>query len=166
MGFKGTIMKKDTNIRNKTVLIKSLKKITKHKYYSDDWSDANYMDYLCGTIVELDHKNCIKNTNIKAHTTYWTIHPWMVQAIVECPKEEDVIFDEEKGLYDKQPVWAWDNDDTCMRELKFYDAINKCCFTFKGTRGGISVDNYEAVTQETLDANPWIREMRKLLKEN
>ena len=50
---------------------------------------------------------------------------------------------EETGFFDGQLVWCWDNEDTHMFLLKFYDVKNKCTFTCKGNRGGDTHDNYE-----------------------
>ena len=50
---------------------------------------------------------------------------------------------EETGFFDGQLVWCWDNDDTHTRDLKFYDAKNKCTYIFNGKKNGCNYDNYE-----------------------
>jgi len=57
---------------------------------------------------------------------------------------EDVLYDEEKGLWDGQPVFGWDNNDLA-RCVGFYDAKNKSLFLLDGTRSEeqSNFDNYE-----------------------
>lgn len=50
---------------------------------------------------------------------------------------------EETGFFDGQLVWCWDDEDTHIIQLRFYDAKNKCTYQFDGTRNGYSFDNYE-----------------------
>ena len=50
---------------------------------------------------------------------------------------------EKTGFFDGQLVWCWDNDDTHSRDLKFYDAKNKCTYIFNGNNDGCNYDNYE-----------------------
>ena len=50
---------------------------------------------------------------------------------------------EETGFFDGQLVWCWDNDDTHVVTLRFYDAKNKCTYQFDGTEDGHDYDNYE-----------------------
>ena len=50
---------------------------------------------------------------------------------------------EKTGFFDGQLVWCWDKYNTHTRDLKFYDAKNKCAYIFNGNRCGISFDNYE-----------------------
>ena len=50
---------------------------------------------------------------------------------------------EETGFFDGQLVWCWDNDDTHVITLRFYDAKNKCTYQFDGTKYGHDYDNYE-----------------------
>lgn len=56
---------------------------------------------------------------------------------------KDVAFDEERGLYDKQLVWCWDNSYTHARTLRFYDAKNKCAFSGYGKSNWYDYDNCE-----------------------
>jgi hypothetical protein len=56
---------------------------------------------------------------------------------------EDVIYDEEKGMFDKQLVWCWNIISTHSRVARFYDAINKCSYTCMGERHGLEFDSYE-----------------------
>ena len=211
-------MKNTTNLANKTVLIKSLKKIKKYLkknrqsvYYNKLYWNKE-MAYLCGNVVRLDKDNSIY--------TKWTIYPWMVQAIVECPKEpvdtyfeyplykissigeivkfsglntgivvmstdsidiinkevddwishtdesiwRDVPYNRKLGLYDKQPIWCWDNPKS-SRRLSFYDTINHTTYSLSGRRDGAKYYNCEAVNFETLKANPWIIEAYNELKD-
>lgn len=50
---------------------------------------------------------------------------------------------EKTGFFDGQLVWCLDNDDTHSRDLKFYDAKNKCTYIFNGKNDRCVYDNYE-----------------------
>ena len=50
---------------------------------------------------------------------------------------------EETGFFDGQLVWCWDNNDTHIRYLKFYDVKNKRTYQFDGVRCGTRFNNYE-----------------------
>ena len=50
---------------------------------------------------------------------------------------------EETGFFDGQLVWCWDNNDTHIRYLKFYDAKHECTYQCDGNRYGSVFDNYE-----------------------
>ena len=50
---------------------------------------------------------------------------------------------EKTGFFDGQLVWCWDNDDTHVRTLRFYDVKYKCTYQFDGTEDGHGYDNYE-----------------------
>lgn len=61
-------------------------------------------------------------------------------------------YDAERGLYDGQPVWCWHDCDACLRELKFYDAKNKCSFAAPGCRRGHHYHNYKPLNTEQVKA--------------
>ena len=50
---------------------------------------------------------------------------------------------EKTGFFDGQLVWCWNNPDSHMRHLKFYDVKNKCTYIFNGKKDGWNYDNYE-----------------------
>jgi len=75
---------------------------------------------------------------------------------------QDVLYDEEKGLYDKQPVLCYDNLDLTTRVLNFYDTKNKTTFSSDGTRNGCGYDNYIPYSHPDDD---FIIEMYKNLEE-
>ena len=51
---------------------------------------------------------------------------------------------EKTGFFDGQLVWCWEDDDTYIRYLKFYDAKNECTYyQCDGCRKGHVFDNYE-----------------------
>ena len=50
---------------------------------------------------------------------------------------------EETGFFDGQLVWCWDNNDTHVKCLKFYDAKHECTYQCDGNRYGSVFDNYE-----------------------
>ena len=75
---------------------------------------------------------------------------------------EDVTYDEERGLFDKQLVWVWDNGETHVRTLKFYNAKNRCTFSWRGKRNGIYWDNYEPYEGEY---PKWAKEAYRTLED-
>ena len=50
---------------------------------------------------------------------------------------------ENTGFFDGQLVWCWDNDDTHVKCLKFYDTKNECTYHCDGSIYGSVFDNYE-----------------------
>lgn len=61
---------------------------------------------------------------------------------------------------DKEFVLAYDNRDSCTRTLAFYDAVNDCIFTFRGTRNGPEYDHYAPFEGEYPE---WAKEALKKL---
>lgn len=64
---------------------------------------------------------------------------------------------------DKEPVWAWDNEDYGKfgRVLQFYDLKNKCLFDPRGQRDGPTYNNYakvELIEQWMLDVQTKLEE--------
>lgn len=49
---------------------------------------------------------------------------------------------------DKELVWAWDDNDDCLRVLAFYDIKNNCCFCLDGMRDGANYEHYESFEGE------------------
>jgi hypothetical protein len=54
---------------------------------------------------------------------------------------QPIVYDEERGIADKQ-LCECSESDTHIRIVGFYDAKNKCLFSFNGRRNGFSYDNY------------------------
>ena len=50
---------------------------------------------------------------------------------------------EKTGFFDGQLVWCWEDDDTHVRQLRFYDVKYKCTYQADGTKDGGLYDNYE-----------------------
>ena len=78
---------------------------------------------------------------------------------------EEVPYDKETGLYHKQLVWCWNDKDTHKKELRFYDAINKCTFTCWGGEDGAAFVNYEPCDLSCDFINKWAIEAVKTLKD-
>ena len=66
---------------------------------------------------------------------------WVRHTYINTWQQLDVC--EETGFFDGQLVWCWSHDDTHTRNLKFYDAKNKCTYQFDGKKYGSVFDNYE-----------------------
>ena len=77
-----------------------------------------------------------KYYNVGDKNTTWTSH-----TDTDVWQQLDVC--EKTGFFDGQLVWCWDNDDTHVRTLRFYDVKNKCTYQFDGTEDGHDYDNYE-----------------------
>ena len=50
---------------------------------------------------------------------------------------------EKTGFFDGQLVWCWQNNYTHKRDLKFYNAKNKCTYQFDGSKIGSCFNNYK-----------------------
>jgi hypothetical protein len=69
-------------------------------------------------------------------------------------------YNEERGLYDTQPVLVWDYDTKTYKSLRLYDAVNDSTFSFSGDRDGCTWNNMKSLTKEQLIAfNDEIAEM-------
>ena len=147
----------EESIKNQKVLIKTWKEIKKCSKKGLDTRRSlgspvgfnKAMKYLCGTIVQLD----IYYTVVES----WTIAPWIVQEIIPICKEEGV------ELYDKQPIYAWDNYMTHTRALRFYNKQNNRVFRYDGARGCLSYANYEAIPTHMIPE--WMIETQKTLED-
>jgi len=54
-----------------------------------------------------------------------------------------VLYDDKRGFWDGQPVWAWDDETEVGRCLEFYNALDKGVFDDDGSRSDFSYYNYE-----------------------
>lgn len=66
-------------------------------------------------------------------------------------------------LADKQEVWAWDDDDTHLRRLGFYDAKNNALFYYDGKRDGDIYDHYEPIPADQIPA--WMKDAKPKLQD-
>jgi hypothetical protein len=66
---------------------------------------------------------------------------WVSHTNSEYWQQLDVCPD--TGFYDGQLVWAWNEEDTHKRRLKFYDTENTSTYYYDGNRDGYVYDNYE-----------------------
>ena len=74
-------------------------------------------------------------------------------------------YNEERGLYDTQPVLCLGDNIRAIRSIRFYDAINDCTFFHNGERDGVIYENKKPLTKEQLIAfKDEIEEMYKNLK--
>ena len=55
---------------------------------------------------------------------------------------EDVLYDEEKDLWDGQPIWCFYFDKSLGRDLRFYNVKDSTVFNFRGERVKINEYNY------------------------
>lgn len=61
---------------------------------------------------------------------------------------EQIPYDKERDLYHGQIVYCWDEDETHRINVKFYDAVNVCTFSFDGSPNGATYDNYSTTMPE------------------
>jgi hypothetical protein len=67
----------------------------------------------------------------------------------EITKECNFGYD--KTIKDKDLVWCWDNDDTHMKYLKFYNEAGRRSYTSEGRRLGKTFHQYEKFIGEYPD---------------
>lgn len=67
---------------------------------------------------------------------------------------EPIPYNEERGLYDKQPVACWDDRHKYSRTVRFYDALNDSTFAHNGERSGYVYHNYKPYYGDLFDMNP------------
>jgi hypothetical protein len=73
---------------------------------------------------------------------YWS-HDWRSH---KDPKYwTPVVYDEERGIFDKQLCECWNKEDTHQRFLQFYDAINKGAYMYNGNRNDGNYDRYKPI---------------------
>jgi hypothetical protein len=67
-----------------------------------------------------------------------------------------ILFDEERGIADKQLCEVWDNSTTHVRCMRFYDAINKGVYSSEGKRAVmLSYDNYTPIPYNNYPEWAW-----------
>ena len=66
---------------------------------------------------------------------------WVEHTDADTWQQLDVC--EKTGFFDGQLVWCWENYDTHIRVLGFYDVKNKCVYYYNGSKEGNIYDNYE-----------------------
>ena len=66
-------------------------------------------------------------------------------------------------LQDKDAVMCWDNKQTHVRTIKFFDAINNDTFSYTGKRDGLAYQNYKKIPRD--EEPSWMTEARKTLEE-
>ena len=92
---------------------------------------VKFTDLQSGEVVINNDNNNVRD-NYHIFTNHTDTNTW--QQLEVCEKT---------GFFDGQLVWCWDNDDTHVVTLRFYDAKNKCTYQFDGTEDGHDYDNYE-----------------------
>lgn len=77
-----------------------------------------------------------ENYNVGQNRNNWLAHTdtniW--QQLEVCEKT---------GFFEGQLLWCWDNVDTHIRQLRFYDVKNNSTYDYLGRKGGSSYSNYE-----------------------
>jgi hypothetical protein len=76
---------------------------------------------------------------------------------------QPIIFDEERGIADKQLCECWDDAHTHARALRFYDAEHECAYSCQGNQSLISWDNYRPIPYA--DYPDWAIEAEKTLED-
>lgn len=96
-----------------------------------------YTDLKEGTLLAKAISSLLK---VGHYSDDWTSHT--DSTMIQIP------YDAERGFYHKQPVYCWDDEFTHEVVLRFYDAINKCTFTYDGEENGGGFDHYSAEIPE------------------
>ena len=107
----------------------------------------------------------VKFTSLNEGTVVWkgdigcTSDNWMSHT--DTDTWEEVAYDKDRDLWDGQPILCWNNDDTHLRETRFYDAIHKKAYSYTGRRKSVGYKNYKAVNPDHYE--DWIIEAYKTL---
>ena len=105
--------------------------------------------YSGGIIVKFTgpNKDTVVWKSIGIHTIGSTTNSWACHT--DTDHWEEVAYDKDRDLWDGQPVLCWDDADTHMRILRFYDAVNKCVYVYDGERDyDYNYDNIKAVNPD------------------
>ena len=100
----------------------------KHKNFS---LVVKFTGFESGEVVVNSSLNKVGNKSIN----------WIKHTDTNCWQQLDVC--EETGFFDGQLIWCWDNDDTHVRVLSFYDTKNKCTYGYNGDKDAGNYENYE-----------------------
>ena len=99
----------------------------------------------------------IKYARLNEGTVVWKgegIHPIGFTSSVLVPHThkswEDVAYDQEKDLWDRQPITYWDNGEY-RKFIGFYDAVSKGAFNWEGRRNCATWDNHKAIPTAQYD---------------
>ena len=76
-----------------------------------------------------------KDYNIGVKSTTWRTH-------IDSDVWQQLDVCEKTGFFNSQLVWCWDETETHVRQLKFYDVKNKCSYQFDGNKNGYYHRNY------------------------
>ncbi len=79
--------------------------------------------------------------NEERHNVLRKRNDWIKHTDTEQWQQLEVC--EKTGFFDGQLVWCWDNRDTHIITLKFYNVKNKSTYSASGKRGGYVYDIYE-----------------------
>lgn len=123
LGKEIEILKKHSEKEEFTYPIYCRSKISNHVVKFNSLNEGVYV------MQSMLAKSGTKSLGLTSHTEteYW----------------ENLDVCEKTGFFDGQLVWCWDNNDTHMRYLKFYDVKNKCTYNYSGIKCGSNYSNYE-----------------------
>lgn len=101
------------------------------------WFQAN-IGKLIVEFVGLEEGTVVKERGISTHSigyksTDWTPHT-NSEAWTQVPNPNE--------LQDKDLVYCWDDENTHVINIRFYDGINKCSYCYDGKRGCTTWENY------------------------
>ena len=87
----------------------------------------------------------LQTGEVVANNNYYNVwdkgNDWRIHTDNTVWQKLDVC--EKTGFFDGQLVWCWDNSDTHIRTLKFYNVKNKRTYVYDGRKNGNIYDNYE-----------------------
>ena len=121
--------------------VEKLKK--KYNYFSYPLYKINEKNLLVVKFTSINRGICVFKGDTEINIT-GTEKEWIEHTMANV--WSDIAFDKERGLYDKQLVWCWNDFDKFGKSCRFYDAINKRTFCIvRGSRTGTEFENYELV---------------------
>ena len=87
----------------------------------------------------------LQTGEVVANNNYYNVwykgNDWRIHIDTDIWQQLDVC--EKTGFFDGQLVWCWDNVNTHVRQLRFYDVKYKCTYTADGDKNGGEHENYK-----------------------
>ena len=122
---------------------KEIEALKKQNTEKEEFNYPIYCKLKCSSLVVKftglqEGKLVVNNKHIKIEKAF---NEWRICTDSDVWQQLEVC--EKTGFFDGQLVWCWDNNDTHIRYLKFYDAKNECTYQCDGNRYGSVFDNYE-----------------------
>lgn len=101
----------------------------------------------------------VSGNRLYSYSIGYIAHDWTVHT--DTTNWQKIVFDEERGIADKQLCECWVKTHTHYRALRFYDAVNKCTFSVEGKRNGTSYDDDNYLPVPYADYPDWAIKLKR-----